>query len=104
MGDTVAKHGVTWKKCVGLTIDPVALHGYNVLPKLNLYGLTTKTPLDYFLHMFPPIFGDIAEALIAEGKSKTRGQIFLVGAGDIMMYLGIKLYRVAYPQDGPVED
>jgi hypothetical protein len=34
------------EKYVGRAIDLFPLHGYKVPPKLDLYGYTTKTPLD----------------------------------------------------------
>ena len=51
---TVTRHGLTWQKNVGRSIDPMATGtGYDAPPRFTLYNYTEKNESEFFSHVFP---------------------------------------------------
>ena len=102
---TVQRHNVLWTKNAGRTIDPARTGGgYSQPPRLTLYNYTDKDERRFFEHLLPDtLVHDIATATTVTGSNKVRPG-WSVNEGEVYLFLGLKMYMMIYPQQGPRED
>ena len=99
----VKRHRLNWLKGGTREIDPMLSgDGYTGRTRLTLYGYSTKGPLDFFEHCWPPLVGEIAVATSHTGQRTIRPG-FNVSEGEMWLYLAEKSYMNVFPQEGPKE-
>ena len=104
--EIVQRHRVKWTKGGVRAVDPRLSGGmgYTGRPRLKLFNFTEKSERDFMEHCFPnSLVTGIVEATTTTGRSLIR-QSFSVTTGEIWRFLGIKMYMMIYPQEGPRED
>ena len=103
-GDIISRHHQPWTKGAGRTIDPLVNGGYKDPPRFTLYNYCDKGELEFFSHCFPKDgFREIAQATTKLGRVKLKRPNWEATPGEMCCFLGLKLYMMIFPMQGPVE-
>jgi hypothetical protein len=99
----VYAHDVQWEKGVGRSHCPAATGGFSSAASFRLHNYEDKSELEYFLTCFPNILvEEICDLMSKKGREKFPN--FSVTKGEFWLFMGIQVYILLHPMEGPKDD